>query len=42
MFVLNMTFVSIPTFILAAFGILFDNREYVVAEKVVDRKAINN
>jgi hypothetical protein len=29
----NMFFISVPTFVLAAFGSLLSNREYIVAEK---------
>jgi hypothetical protein len=35
-----MVFISIPTFVIAAFGILFEGREYVVADKVISRKQI--
>ena len=31
------TILSIPSYIVAAFGALFDGREYVVADKVVNR-----
>lgn len=33
MFIVNLFFMSVPTFVLAAFGSLVKNREYVVAEK---------
>ncbi len=39
LFLINMVFISIPTFVIAAFGILFE-REYVVADKVISRKQI--
>jgi hypothetical protein len=35
-----MIFISIPTFVIAAFGGLFEGREYVVADKVMSKKAI--
>jgi hypothetical protein len=36
-----MIIISIPTFVIAAFGILFEGREYVVADKVISRKQID-
>jgi len=30
--------ISLPTIVIAVFGILFDNREYIVAEKVINKK----
>lgn len=35
-----MIMISIPTFVIAAFGVLFEGREYVVADKVISKKAI--
>lgn len=35
-----MIFISIPTFVISAFGVLFEGREYVVADKVISRKNI--
>ena len=32
-----LTVVSIPSYIVSAFGALFEGREYVVADKVVNR-----
>jgi hypothetical protein len=36
-----MVTISIPTFVIAAFGALFEGREYTVAEKVITRKPID-
>lgn len=33
LFVVNLFLISVPTFLIAAFGSLFANREYIVAEK---------
>lgn len=40
LFLINMVFISIPTFVIAAFGVLFEGREYVVADKVISRKQV--
>jgi hypothetical protein len=37
-FIPNMVFITIPTFVIAAFGTLIEGREYVVADKVISRK----
>jgi hypothetical protein len=40
LFLLNMIFISIVTFVIASFGVLFEGREYVVAEKVITKKLV--
>jgi len=39
--VLNIV-ITLPCYIIAAFGALFEGREYVVAEKVLEKKDNNN
>jgi len=38
MFLPNMIFISVPALLIAAFGALFEGREYVVADKVMSKK----
>lgn len=37
-----MIFISIPTFVIAAFGCLIEGRDYVVADKVISKKTIES
>jgi hypothetical protein len=38
MFFFNMFGITLPCYVIAAYGALFEGREYVVAEKVISKK----
>jgi hypothetical protein len=39
---LDILFITVPAFVLAAFGSLFKSRQYRVAEKVIKKEALEN
>ena len=38
MFLPNTIMISVPALLIAAFGVLFEGRDYVVADKVMSKK----